>query len=557
MSFAKHLDRFDRVDGPIGSDYTVVCGQVEIFDEAVWPVEVITTGSPDTINRNSLFKVQALLTKSTLDGSNYAVRGVWAHVKELPGIEPISQLLIQANQDPSFTLLARMTKDPLLVDLERTRVGGSARSYEFDPACYDQGYGLRVTCPRNGAAPILKIIKFSPPVVGPGVSGPQTLTEVDKARVLTQVTLLANQLHLENDEDISTYRGQVQSMRLRVRRSDDHVILEAFLNERNQHTPILTYTDRAEPLWGATGLPGIEFLQAVLVSQPTGTSPFSQRGIPVMECQLFECETIKDRSPATVTEPDNYETYQRVAERVALLVEKDGDTDWTATARARARLDTYLGFVYETERDILRKEGYWKFLERTVTFFIVENQAEYELPENVELIYNIQRVTGPTRSMSTRLQSEYRDYIPNPAETSSIPQISVLWGVGVNDRPLVRFASTPNAQAAGVEVAVDYYARWIHPHEPEREIPLIPQNEMDVLVYGAAAHAGPYATSATKVVQWNEIYGKKLQDLVRWNNRKMRRRTILRHVSDVPDPSLHSLYPLTRAAQLSQNFFLR
>jgi hypothetical protein len=121
----------------------------------------------------------------------------------------------------------------------------------------------------------------------------------------------------------------------------------------------------------------------------------------------------------------------------------------------------------------------------------------------------------------------------------------------------VRLANTPSSDADGVEIVFDYYARWINPSEPDREIPLIPQEDMDVLIYGAASHAGPFATASQKVVQWEALYQQKLQDMVRRNNRKMNRRTIMRHVLDTPDPSLTSLFPLTRAAQLSQNFFLR
>jgi len=450
-----------------------------------------------------------------------------------------------------------MTKDPLLIDLERSRVGGSARSYEFDPACYDQGYGLRVTCPRDGSAPILKIIKFSPSVIGPGVSGPQTLTEVDKARVLASFTLTSNHLHCETEGDVTTYRGMVQAIRLRIRRADNEVILEAYINERNQDVPVLRYTDRQNPLWGVVGLPGFEFLQATLTTQPVGTSPFSLRGIPMMACHKFEVETIQDFAHPAVTTPENFYTYTRVAQRVALLAEKDGDTVFNATPRVQARLAIYQGFVEECEKEILRKEGYWKFLERTSSFYLVANQAEYELPENVELLRGFQRLSQPTRPLPEFLQSEFRSFVPNPAESGAIPQITVVYGVGPNGRPIVRFANTPDATCDGVRIDFDYYARWIKPFDPDSEIPLIPQQHMDVLIYGAAAHAGPFATSSQKVVQWEALYQQKLKDLVRVNNRKIGRRAILRSVLDLPDPSLTSLYPMTRAAQLSQNFFLR
>ena len=346
-------------------------------------------------------------------------------------------------------------------------------------------------------------------------------------------------------------------IRLRIRRADDEVILDAYINERNQDVPVLSYTDRQNPLWGIVGLPGFEFLQATLSIQPVGTSPYSLRGIPVMACHKFEAETVQDFAPPAVTTPDNYYTYQRVAERVALLVEKDGDTVFTATERTQARLNVYQNFVEEAEREILRKEGYWAFLERTSSFFLVANQALYELPENVSIVRGFQRLTQPTRPLPIVLQKEFREFVPNPAETGAIPQITVVYGVGPNGRPVVRFANTPDSSSDGVEIAFDYYARFIRPSDPARQIPLIPQEHIDVLIYGAAAKAGPFATSAEKVVAWDQFAKELLKDLIRNNNRPIGRRIILRHVLDMPDPSLTSLYPLTRAAQLSQNFFLR
>lgn len=551
---SKFVDKFDREDGPVGPNYLLACGEALILDEVVWPVTVLEQFSPDRLSPTHDRKVQVLYQASLMDGPNYAARVVWSHLAELPGIQPISQLLAQATQDPSFTILARMTKDPLLLDLARTRIGGSARSYAFEPECYDQGYGLRVTCPRNGSAPILKIIKFAPPVVGPGVSGPQTVTEVDRARVLASKTLEAKHLHLANDTDVTTYRGYVQEMRLRIRRADDQVILEAYLNDRNMHVPILTFVDRQQPLWGAPGVPGFEFLNALTMIQPAGTSPFTMKGIPLMACHAWEVETVKDYARATVTSPENFYTYRRVAERVALLIEKDGDTKFTATARTLSRLEVYEQFVFEAEQEIIRLEGYWSWLERKASFFSVSGQEEYEVPENVSMPLGLYRKTAPARPLKIILEYDRRELIPNAVGTG-IPMIAVFFGTGVNDRLNLILTPIPDENEAEYEIL--YYARWIHPNDTTMELPLIPQEDMDVLVYGAAAMATAHNTDPNDVQSFKAFAASKVQGLRRKNNRKVGRRTIMRHVTDRPDPALHSLYPLTRAAQLSQNFFLR
>jgi hypothetical protein len=551
---SKFVDKFDREDGPVGPNYLLACGEALILDEIVWPVTVLDQVSPELLNPTHDRKVQVLYQASLLDGPNYAVRAVWSHLAELPGIQPISQLLAKATQDPSFTILVRMTKDPLLIDLEQSRVGGSARSYDFEPQCYDQGYGLRVTCPRDGSAPILKIIKFSPPVIGPGVSGPATLTEVDRARVLVSKTLEAKHMHLADDTDVKSYRGFVQEMRLRIRRADDQVILEAYLNDRNMNVPILTFTDRQQPLWGAAGLPGFEFLNALALTQPAGTSPFTAKGIPLMACHAWEVETIKDYARPTVTSPSNFYTYRRVAERVALLIEKDGDTKFTATARTLSRLEIYEQFVFEAEQEILRLEGYWWFLERTASFFSVEGQEAYEVPENVSMPLGVYRKTPPARPLKIILEYDRRELIPNAVGTG-IPMIAVFYGTGVNDRQNLILTPIPDKNEGEYELL--YYARWIHPNDTTTELPLIPQEHMDVLVYGAAAMATAHNTDPNDVQSFKAFATSKVQGLRRANNRKVGRRTIMRHVTDRPDPALHSLYPLTRAAQLSQNFFIR
>ena len=102
---SRFLDRFDRVDGEIGVNYLLCGGEVTILDEVVWPISI--AGNSPTLASASR-KVQVFYNASALDGPNYAVRAVWSHVAELPGIRPITELLVEAAQDPAFTVLARI-----------------------------------------------------------------------------------------------------------------------------------------------------------------------------------------------------------------------------------------------------------------------------------------------------------------------------------------------------------------------------------------------------------------------------------------------------------------
>src|SRR6185369_15258285 len=108
-----------------------------------------------------------------------------------------------------------------------------------------QGYGLRVTCPLDGSAPILKLVKFQPTIRPLALPRP-TSTEVDGAVVLASITLQAPDLNVDpawtaiQQPNQNTpwpqpypYQGYWQDMRLRIRRADSMVILDAFLNDRH------------------------------------------------------------------------------------------------------------------------------------------------------------------------------------------------------------------------------------------------------------------------------------------------------------------------------------
>jgi hypothetical protein len=144
MSTPTWTDKFDRADGQIGSNYLVPCGSVFLFDEAVLPVEVEEINGSEVLQA-SLQRTQVFYNADTLDGPDQVLRAVWGHDNVVPA---------GVDTPPSFTILARASKDPLVVDLTPP---------EESPDCYDQFYGLRVTCPLDGSNPVLKLVKKTPP----------------------------------------------------------------------------------------------------------------------------------------------------------------------------------------------------------------------------------------------------------------------------------------------------------------------------------------------------------------------------------------------------------
>lgn len=523
-------DKFEREDGEIGSDYLIPCGSVSIADEAVIPIG-LSGDSPDTYELAKA-KTQVLMVESDMDSPDQVVRGVWARDLNPPtGGAPLT-----VDSDPAFTLLARMSKDPLIVDL----------GADEDPYCYDQGYGLRVTCPRDNSNPILKLIKFQPNRRAPSLNRPSS-TEPDGATVLALVTLQAPDLNVDpawlalqtTGEPITgdiSYQGFWQDMRLRIRRADNEVVLEAFLNDRHMNQPILTFTDRRDPLWGVIGRPGFEFLSAIDNTQPSGASPYDLIGEPLMRCGLFMVQTIKDFTKPVVLSPDNFYTYDEVVKRVIVLVEKNGDAKYNATASGVTKMQTYLQFVIDAESHIIRKTGFWRWLWTEQNLYLINGQATYELPTDCGMIDLIRpgNYSGPP--ISEVPSSLFRKRYGSVSGAMGPPRVYVQKGESVNNRKQILLYPTPSITVApdansGVDVqteisldadpyiVIEYYRRRLRPTDTSRQIPYIPQEHMDVLIWGAAAHAMILDTDADNTNATNQIFQAKLADLIREQHR--------------------------------------
>lgn len=557
---SRFLDKFDRADGAIGSSYTVACGGVLISDQAVIPIdaEVIISGFSPLLPGVTAQKAQVLYTAEAMDGPHYVVRGTWAHDGGSPSeLDPAT-----VNTPNSFSLLARMSKDPLLYDL------GTDES----PDCYDQGYGARVTMPLDGSAPILKIIKFMPARRLPGLNRPAS-TEVDGMVVLKSATLDPNDLHLDEDFDSSTYtagdilpyKGLWQDMRLRIRREDDQVILDVYLNDRHLNQPKLSFTDYQDPLWGGVGVPGFEFLSGTLVSQPAGVSPFSLSGLSLMRCGMLIVETFRDvRQPNRVF-PGSHYTYGRLVTRVITLVEKNGDARYNATAAGQTKRDTYLEFVLEAESSILRSEGYWQWLRRNQRIYLADGQNTYELPENLGELELLRPGNWNRRPLAEMEPIRFYRMVQGATQSGGQPHTFIRTEPGPNNRMQVRVFPTPIIDPDNVltttdsedpYMVVEYYARILRPYDPDSELPFVPQEDADVVIYAAAAHALLLDTDDSNSQRMAQVYVAKLKELRRKNNRNISNRIVMRSAADVLSGNTAEQTPLTRAASLGQLLYV-
>lgn len=543
-------DKFERADGDIGSNYRVACGGVMISDEAVIPIDALQLQSgmsPPLAAGLTALKTQVLYTAEAMDSSNYVVRTTWAH----DDIEPTS-LGIEITTDPSFTILARMSKDPVLYDL----------GTHEDPACYDQGYGARVTFPLDGSAPVLKIIKFQPLKRLPRLPRPTSL-EIDGAIVLASDTLTADDLNLQPDfsagsfvyveGEVMPYKGEWQDMRMRIRRSNSAVYIDVYLNDRNLNQSRLSYVDKQDPLWGDIGLPGFEFLSATLLDQPSEISPFDQSGLSLLRCGIFSAETFLDVEQPNRVTPGSQHTYRTVTNRVIELVEKDGDAKYNATTNGQTKFNTYLQFVLEAESDIIRTKGYWDWLKRSSRIYLSEDQCDYELPENFGAMEFVRAGSIPLK-MTDRWNFAMRS---DPS--GGAPGVFAVQESGPNGRPIIRVSPYPCVgqipdRTRAPFLTVEYYARQMRPYEPDVEIPFIPQQHMDVLIYGAAAHALILDTDDANRMAASQVYASKLRSLVRDDERlPSSHHLVMRSIADM---NHGAGLPLTRAAQLGSLLFL-
>lgn len=540
-------DRFDRTDGAIGSNYTIPCGNATIFDESVLPVTdgKGNSGLSPQLEGVTDEKTQMLYTAESMDSKDQVVRCVWSHDAEILGERPLSDLTNLTDTDPRFTLVTRMSQDPMLVDLGRAQ----------DPNCYDQGYGVRVTCPRTGALPTLALVKYMPPAVPPGIARP-TSTEPDGAVVLTSVTLQATNLISDPDWDETgnpPYRGFIQETRLRIRRADKQVILEVFMNDRNMNTPILEYTDQQDPVWGVIGRPGFEFLSPRLKSQPSGVSPFELAALPIMRCHLFEVQTVKDFHRPMSVVPSNEWTYDRVIDRVILLVEQNGDAKYTATGSGTRR-ETYLNFIVEAESHIIREVGYYEWLRRSATVYLAHQRSAYELPVDVGVV-NFIRPSWNNVPLQESLDLYFHNRLAGIQQTEGRPQIYRMEEQSVNNRRRITVFPVPKIVAGSANesdhLIVEYFARQVYPSEPDIQIPVIPQEHVDVLAYGAAAHALLIDQDDANSQRFAQTFASKLTSLKRDAHRKVSgRQTVMRSAADVFIPNVRTRIPLLRATQL-------
>lgn len=545
-------DSFSRADGALGTDWSVICGDATILDNAVVPIASDGSGgfgvgiSP--IDLLASRRTQVFYSGS-LDRQDVSVRAVFGHDENIPD---------GVSGDASFTLLARASKDPLLLDL-----GGTE-----EPDCYDQAYGVRFTALASATQARIDIIKLVPSerINSTRASNSQPDDAVVLKTINVQAGWLNNRVAPANPTSTTglTYTGMWQDMRMRVYGKDGEVTIDVYLNDRFEQEPVLSTTDRAEPTW-ETGSVGIEFWSPTYDDQPNTASAFSEAATPVMRCSLFGVETIKAfAQPRTEDAP---RTYGWVIDRVIELVEKNGESQYSATnAGIAARTGPYKEFVLEAEAHIIRTEGYWEWLHREQRIYLVADKGLYEMPTDFgELIMlrpgNFQ---GPVLLKASPY--DFNQRLGGIQRTGGLPRIFRDKPPSVNGRPRIQVFPVPtqtnltnsanddqaNPDNEDLHLIVEYYKKRIRPTAAtiDTDVPVIPQQHLDVLIYGATAHAVLLDSSQSNTQNFAQTFQSKLAGLRRSNNRKVNERVTLKSVADIMKADVTSRLPQLRSTQL-------
>ena len=117
--------------------------------------------------------------------------------------------------------------------------------------------------------------------------------------------------------------------------------------------------------------------------------------------------------------------------------------------------------------------------------------------------------------------------------------------------PLIAMTTQPGVDNAPYLV-VSYFARQLWPDEADVQLPFVPAADIDVLIYGAAAHALLLDTDNENSVNFAGVYQSKLKDLRRRNNRLITNSATLRSRADANNRTIQAQIPLTRVASLNQ-----
>lgn len=311
-------------------------------------------------------------------------------------------------------------------------------------------------------------------------------------------------------------------LRGRIEERDGKTTLTAFVDQTFRHH--LTVTDQAPPTWTREGKIGFEVFEGTGAASPRVT-------IDGFFASIFE-----NRPSVLVARsvPKAKWTLATMAQRSLEMTERGSEPDYDLTF--------YKDALNFTEQEIVDLEGYWWWCEEEVDFPTVSGVADYEAPEDANILSQIKN-PGANEVLDGMDERLMANAIPNRETGSGSPRRWTTWGRNPHDAPIIHIYPASD----GSMLRLLYYRRG-GLMEADDDLPLVPQRYVEALLWGAVLRATErdtdprfYKQAEARFLRWVAV--------MRAAHRRMRvsgKRTVLRHALRVARWKRRALLPVRR-----------
>ncbi len=201
-----------------------------------------------------------------------------------------------------------------------------------------------------------------------------------------------------------------------------------------------------------------------------------------------------------------------------------------------------------------REVGYYEWLRRSQKVYMADGKAVYELPADLGVL-DFVRPSWNSVPLAEANEWRFHNRIAGIERTGGRPQLYRMEEQSVDNRLRIRVFPVPDVtndtQTEDDHLIVEYFARQLYPDEPDVQVPLIPQEHIDVLAYGAAAHALLIDQNSANAQMFGQTFASKMSQLKRDAHRKVSDgHSVMRSVADEYKPNIRSRIPLLRSTQL-------
>lgn len=187
------------------------------------------------------------------------------------------------------------------------------------------------------------------------------------------------------------------------------------------------------------------------------------------------------RNPSPIPILKNFGDLQR---ELGFRTDRAGNSQFDQEARA--------AFLNYAMNEIYLEEGFWKWAERRLCFATAKGVREYELPAYVSIPGGLtDRSNG--RMLTKGTWKDMRRINPDDAVGTSTPLGYGITGTGDFGGPVVFIQPVPDGQYT---LEMPFYAKPV-PMIDDTDIPMIPPEYLEVLLYGALKRTAQYSDNST------------------------------------------------------------